>query len=108
VVIEPASRKTPHDGQLFFEADLSPEVTLSEELVQKDFVGIKVLKFSIAAEKERLFHGILESVMALLNVAIFIPRCGIGSLGRDAVMPEKPLIAGRKLLGVTVFIDGRS
>jgi hypothetical protein len=73
VVIELASRKAPHDCQLFFETDLPSEVTSSEEILQKAFVSTEVLKFSIAAEKERLFHGTLESVMALFNIAIFIP-----------------------------------
>jgi len=74
-------------------------VPLGADLVQKGHIGRLVREIRTATQQQRLLHRLLESVVALLGVAVLVTLAGIDRLRRHAVMRHQGRVAASELLG---------
>jgi hypothetical protein len=75
---------------------LSFGVAAAAHLAQKGLVRFSARKVGTAAQQQRLLHGLLEAMMALLAVAVLVTRIGVDCLRPDLIVPHQRLIAARE------------
>jgi hypothetical protein len=73
----------------------------------KRLVLLPAGKIPTATQQQGLLQGLLETAMTLLAIAVLVTARRIGSLGRQAIMPQQGLVMGRVLLGVAFLIHGQ-
>ena len=69
---------------LLGQTGLTTGVELDKQLPEKGLVGVPIGKVAISAQQQGLLHGLLESVMSLLDVAVFM---GAGHLDGVSFQP---------------------
>lgn len=75
---------------------LSFGVAAFADFAQECFVSFLAREVRTAAQQQRLLHRPLETMMALLTVAVLVARVGVDRLGFDLVVRHQRLIAARE------------
>ena len=65
---------------------------MGQDFAQKPFVVLSIFEVAAAAEHQRLFHGSLEAVMALLDVSILMGFAGVDGLSFQAIVGQQGAI----------------
>ena len=65
---------------------------MGQHFAQKPFVVLSIFEVAAAAEHQRLFHGSLEAVMALLDVSILMGFAGVDGLSFQAIVGQQGAI----------------
>lgn len=95
---QPPRRQRPQHGQLFREALTPAGVELLLQLVQEAVVLLAARTIPAAAQQQRLVHGLLETPVPLLEVAVLVAMPRLTLLPDKSVLSQQPLIALRELL----------
>ncbi len=88
-------------------AFLSVGITAGHELLEEELIVGSAGEIAAASEHQGLVDGLLEAVMALLDVAIFVGLSRLDRLSFEAVMSEQCLVFMSKHVGFRVVIDRR-
>lgn len=105
--LQPAGRQGRQDGHLFMETLLSVGVPPGHELLEEPLIVGPAGEIAAAPEHQGLVDGLLEAVMALLDVAILVGLTRLDRLAFEPVMGEQSLIASREQLGLGIVVDRR-
>ena len=105
--LQPPSWQRLHVGLLFHELLLPAGIALLHDLPQKPFVLFPAGKVRTATQQQCLGHGVLETPMSLLAVAVLMTTGWVGRLAYHPVMPQQGSIVRREFLGVAVLVDGQ-
>jgi hypothetical protein len=109
----PARLQPPHwqrrqHGLLLGEPLAAVRVPPGHDLAQKRLVLHASGEVAAASQQERLVDGLLEPVVALLDVAVLVRLPRPNRLGLQAVMGQQRLVSLSEHLGVGIGLDRRT
>jgi hypothetical protein len=105
---QPPRRQGLQHGQLFRQSLTTIRVESVLQLTQKTVVLFSAGKIPAATQQQRLVHGLLESPVPLLDVAVLVAVGGLGLLADESVMTEQPLIPLGELLPLRQVVHRRT
>ena len=95
-------------GQLFIQLVPASGIELAEDLAQEGLVLVTRDKVTAAAQLQTLIDGPVETVVTLLDVAVFVRAARVGLASLQPVMAHQRCVARREGLGVIEFVHGRA
>ena len=96
--LQPASRQGRQHGHFFTETLLSRGIASGHELLEKRLVVASAGEIAAPSEHQGLVDGLLEAVMALLDIAILVGLPRLDRLTFELVMREQCLVSLSKHL----------
>jgi hypothetical protein len=84
---------------------LSVGVTSGHELLEEDLIVAPAGEIAAPAQHQGLVDGLLETVVALFDVAVLVGLSGLDRLAFEAVVCEQSLISAREHFGFRVAVD---
>jgi hypothetical protein len=105
--LQPACRQGRQHGQFFGEPRLAVGVPPGHELAEKRLILAAAAEVAAASQQEGLVDGLLEPVMALLDVAVLVGLPRLDRLGFEAVVRQKGLVPPSEHLGLRIGVDRR-
>jgi hypothetical protein len=96
--LQPASRQGRQHGHFFTETLLSMGIASGHELLEKRLVVASAGEIAAPSEHQGLVDGLLEAVMALLDIAILVGLPRLDRLTFELVMREQCLVSLSKHL----------
>src|SRR3954469_15975960 len=84
---------------------LSMGIASGHERLEERLIGASAGEIAAAPEHQGLVDGLLEAVMALLDVAILVGLPGLDRLAFEPVMGEQSPVASSEHLGFRVAVD---
>jgi hypothetical protein len=94
--LQPPGRQRMQGFGFVVECLLSVDVAARAHFTHKHLVRFPAREVATAAQQQRLLHGTLEAMMALLAVAILVAGVGVDRLRFDLVVRHQRLIATRE------------
>jgi hypothetical protein len=104
--LQPPRRQGPQRGPLFEEAVTAVGVASGHDLLEEHMVLATTGEIPAPSQHQGLVDGLLEPVVALLDVAILVGFPRLDRLGLDSVMGEQRLIALGECLGIRIGVNG--
>ena len=105
--LQPSGRQGRQDGHLFMETLLSAGVAPGHELLEEQLVVAPAGEVATAPEHQGLVDGLLEAVVALLDIPVLVGLPGLDRLAFEPVVGEQSLVASSEQLGSGVAVDRR-
>jgi hypothetical protein len=102
--LQPSCRQRPQVPHLRHELLLPPLIPPGHHGQHELPVRLAAAELSAATQQQRLLHGLLETPMALLAVAVLVGAVGVRCLGLHSVMSQQRPIVLRVLLRVAVVM----
>jgi hypothetical protein len=103
--LQPASRQGRQHGHFLMKTLLSIGIASGHELLEEDLIVASAGEITAASEHQGLVDGLLETMMALLDVAILVGLSRLDRLAFDLVMREQSLVSSSEHLGFGVAVD---
>jgi hypothetical protein len=103
--LQPPCRQRPQHRQLLGQPRPPAGVELLQNLPQELRVRLPVGEIAAAAQHQRLVHGLLETPVPLLDVAILVGMARLNLLSRQSVVPQQRPVTLGELLGVRQVVD---
>ena len=103
--LQPANRQRREHGPFFMETLLSVGIASGHELLEERLIVASAGEIAAAPQHQGLVDGLLEAVVALLDVAILVGLPRLDRLTFEAIMREQSLISPGEHLGFGVAID---
>lgn len=103
--LQPTNRQGRQHGHLFSETLLPVGIASGHELLEERLVVASAGEIAAASQHQGLVDGLLETVMALLDVAVLVGLPGLDRLAFEAIMGEQSLVSAGEHLGVWVAVD---
>lgn len=92
-VLQAAPGKRQQDRAFGLQAFAAPRVGLVHDPLQKRFVGRLAGEIPAAPQHQRLVHGLLESMMALFDIAVLVGLPRLNPLALHPVVSQQRLVA---------------
>jgi hypothetical protein len=105
--LQPAGRESGQHGHFFMKTLLPVGVTAGHELLEERLIVAPAGEVAAPAEHQGLVDGLLEPVMALLDVAVLVGLSRPDRLGFEAVVRHQGLVPPGERAGVRVAADRR-
>jgi hypothetical protein len=103
--LEPARRQGRQHGHLLINTLLSMGIASGHELLEERLVVASAGEITAPAQHQGLVGGLLEAVVALLDVAILVGLPRLDRLTFELVMREQSLVSPGEHLGFGVAVD---
>lgn len=83
-------------------------VALVQQFLKEPFVGRTALELPAASKQQRLFHGSLEAMVGLFDVAVLVPVVGLRLLHPQAIVIHQRLVTPCELLPLGQVVHRRA
>jgi hypothetical protein len=103
--LQPASRQGRQDGHLLMKTLPSIGIAPGHELLEERLIVASAGEIAAASEHQSPVDGLLETMMTLLDVAVFVGLPRLDRLAFEPVMGEQSLVASSEHLGFGVAVD---
>jgi hypothetical protein len=103
--LQAASRQGRQRGHFFSETLLSVGIASGHELLEEQLINASAGEIAAPSEHQGLVDGLLEAMMALLDVAILVGLSRLNRLAFELVMREQSLVSASEHFGFGVAID---
>jgi hypothetical protein len=103
--LQASSGQVPQCGTLFEEAIAAVGVASGHDLLEEHLVVAATGEIPAPAQHQGLVDGLLEPVMALLDVAVLVGFASLNRLGLDSIMGEQGLISVSEGLWIGSGVD---
>jgi hypothetical protein len=90
--LQPTLRQRPKQRHLLGQADLTPTVELTEQLLEEGGVSVSACEVPTAPQHQGLVEGGLEAVVPLFDIAVLVALAGLDGLGSQTVVVEQGLV----------------
>ena len=105
--LQPARRQRRQHGHFLEKTLLSVAIASGHELLEKRLIVASTGEIAAPAQHQGLVDGVLESVMTLLDVAIFVGLSRLDRLSFEAVMRHQSLVSPSEHLVLRIGVDRR-
>jgi len=90
--LQSMTRQRSQQRHFLCQAAGAPGVLLREHLPQEGQIAVPAAEVPAAAHHQRLVHGLLELVVALLGVAVLVALAGLDGLALQTIVSQQRLI----------------
>ncbi len=105
--LQPTTRQRRQHGHFFTKTLLSRGIAAGHELLEEQLIIAPTGEITAPTQHQGLVDGLLETVMALFDVAILVGLSGLDRLAFELVMREQRLVSLSEHLGFGVVVDRR-
>jgi len=105
---QPSCRQRTQHRQLFGQPLPAPGVQLLRQPAQETLILLAARKITAATQHQGLIHGLLETPMPLLDVAVLMSVVGLDLLADHSVVTQQALITLRELLPLRQVVHCRA
>jgi hypothetical protein len=105
--LQPAGRQGREHGAFLGESLLAVDIATGHDLAEEGLILAAADELAAPPQHERLVDGLLEPVMALLDVAVLVRLPRLDRLGFEAVVREQGLVFPGERPGVRIVVDRR-
>ena len=103
--LQPPRRQRRQHGHFLEKTLLSVGIASGHELAKEDLIVASGGEIAASTQHQSLVDGLLETVMTLLDIAIFVGLPRLDRLTFDLVMREQSLISASEHFGIGITVD---